>query len=269
MHTLSRKVIVALAGVLALFLVGCTSGPPIKHTYTAIGQDSRVQYLIIHYTAQSFELAIQTLTKGEASSHYLVRDFPPKIYQLVDEDRRAWHAGKSFWKGQTSLNAASLGIENVNCGFDKFPDGSAVFSGYPDEQIDRLIELMKPIVKRHKISPDRILAHSDINPQQKSDPGPTFPWRRLAAEGLINWPDESLIDWKRAQYERSVPDIAWFQKKLAVHGYEVPSTGVLDPKTRRVITVFQMKYRPENWSGDPDAETAAILYLMTSVIDGE
>ena len=258
---LSAKV---FAVVLVVILSGCASGPPINHTFTATGQDSRAQFLVLHYTALSFESAIEKLTKGEASSHYLVnRD--GTIYELVPENRRAWHAGASSWKGQTQLNAASIGIEIVNCGFDKFPDGTAVFNGYPGGQIDAVIDLVKWVARRHKIRPDRILGHNEISPQQKSDPGPAFPWRRLADEGLITWPDERLVAEKQAEYEGAVPDVAWFQQKLAMYGFEVPSTGTLDPKTRRVISVFQMKYRPTLWSGDLDAETAAILDVITSL----
>jgi N-acetylmuramoyl-L-alanine amidase len=245
-------------------LSGCALGPPLDRTFTASSQDSRAQFLIIHHTAESFDSSLKTLTKGPVSSHYLVDIDPPTIYRLVDEDRRAYHAGVSSWKGQTMLNAASIGIEIVNRGDHKLPDGTVVFDEYPKAQVDAVIDLVKWIVRRHEIRPDRILGHSDIAPQRKVDPGPTFPWKRLADEGLINWPDEKLVAERRAKYENEVPDVAWFQKKLATHGFAVPSTGTLDPQTRRVISAFQMKYRPTLCLGDPDAETAAILDVMTS-----
>lgn len=198
------------------------------------------------------------------SSHYLVNVNPPTIYQLVDERRRAWHAGVSSWKGQTMLNAASIGIEIVNRGPRKLSDGTEAFDEYPKTQIDAVIDLVKWIVRRHQIRPDRILGHSDIAPQRKVDPGPKFPWKRLAEERLIPWPDQGVVDEKRAKYEGAVPNVAWFQQKLAVHGFVVPSTGTLDRETRQVISVFQMKYRPTLCLGDPDAETAAILDVLTS-----
>lgn len=258
-------------GVLVVVLSGCTQsppinqGPPIDHTFTASGQDSRAQFLIIHYTAGTFEASLKMLTEGESSSsHYLVGVAPPTIYQLVDENRRAFHAGASSWRGQTHLNAASIGVEIVNCGPQKWPDGTVTFHEYPREQIDRVVDLVKWIVERHKIRADRILGHSDIAPQRKVDPGSMFPWERFAAAGLIRWPDQKLVYEKYLEYEVAMPDVAWFQKKLAVHGFLVPSTGVLDRETRMVISAFQSKYRRTLSLGDPDAETAAILDVVAS-----
>jgi N-acetylmuramoyl-L-alanine amidase len=252
------------AVLLALLAAGCSPALRIDHTYSARSQDSRVQFLILHFTNEPFRESVKILTEQNVSAHYLVRDEPVEVYQLVDEGRRAYQAGASSWKGQTQLNAASIGIEIVNAGDQKGPDGKVVYHDYPKAQMDVVIRLVKDIVARHQIRPDRILGHSDIAPQRKVDPGPTFPWKRLADEGLIPWPDAAAVAAKREAYGKALPDVAWFQARLAEHGFEVPRTGVLDPATRNVVSVFQMKYRPASYDGVPDAETAAILDVLTT-----
>lgn len=243
-------------------LSGCAT-PYVDSTYTATYQDSRAEFLVIHFTAQDFPTALHTLTQQRVSSHYLVRDDPPTIYRLVDENRRAWHAGVSSWKGHTFLNAASIGIEIVNLGDAGLgPDGS--YPEYPKAQIDAVIALVKDIVKRHHIPPERVLGHSDIAPQRKPDPGPKFPWKRLADEGLVLWPDANAVARKREEMGQVMPDVRWFQDRLAKHGFAVPGNGELDVETRRVLVAFQKKYRPERYDGEPDVETAAILDVLTS-----
>lgn len=243
---------------------GCASGPRIDTRYTSISQDSRVQFLILHYTAGDFPVSLKTLTEGAVSSHYLVDDKTADIYRLVDEERRAWHAGESYWKGATQLNASSIGIEIVNPGYKDTPEGR-VWYDFPQAQISAVIELVKKIVSQHQIRPERILAHSDIAPQRKVDPGPRFPWKQLADLGLIPWPAATQVSLKQAGYEQQLPDIAWFQRKLAEHGYAVPQNALLDNETRNVLVAFQMKYRPARFDGSPDAETAAILDVLTSM----
>lgn len=248
--------------LLTTLLGACASGPPIDRTYTAAYQDSRAQFLILHYTALDFPTSLRVLTEQRVSSHYLVRDIPPTIFQLVDENRRAYHAGLSSWKGQTQLNAASIGIEIVNLGYQTTSQGRVYFD-FPEAQIDAVIALVKKIVTEHKIPPERVLAHSDIAPQRKPDPGPRFPWKRLAQAGLILWPDADLVAQKKIAYEQQLPDIAWFQQKLAMHGYATPRNSELDEETVNVVAAFQMKYRPLLFDGIPDAETAAMLEVLT------
>lgn len=252
----------SLLVVMSMLLAACATGPTLDRTYTAMSQDSRAQFLIIHFTSEGFGSSLKTLTQGQVSSHYLVNDNPPTIYQLVDETRRAWHAGVSSWKGQTLLNAASIGIEIVNDG-DRV---NGTYADYPKAQIDQVLELSKWIIKRHDIRPDRVLGHSDIAPQRKVDPGPKFPWKRFADEGLIIWPDPARVADKIPGYEATLPDVRWFQWKLGQHGFAVPQAGELDKETRRVISAFQMKYRPAKYDGEPDAETAAILDVLTADI---
>lgn len=244
-----------------LLLAGCAGGPRIDTTYTSIGQESRVQFLVIHYTVGDYPSALKILTEGPVSSHYLVRDDPPIVYRLVDESRLAWHAGVSSWKGYTQLNAASIGIEIVNLAVEGPPE-TGYWPEFPKAQMDAVVALVKDIVKRHHIRPDRIVAHSDIAPQRKMDPGPKFPWKRLADEGLIPWPDANAVAQRRAGFEAQLPDVLWFQDTLERHGFAVPKTGELDAATRKVVAAFQMKYRPARFDGTPDAETAAILDVL-------
>lgn len=249
--------------VVALLLTGCASGPRFDTTYTARSQDSRVLYLILHYTTIDTSTSLRVLTQEEVSSHYLVSDGPrPVVYRLVDESRRAWHAGPSEWKGHTALNASSIGIEIVNLGFKDTPQGR-VWDEYTPQQIEVLVPLIRDIVQRHQIRPDRVLGHSDIQPQTKQDPGPRFPWQRLADEGLILWPDAAKVAAAEPLFVQALPDVAWFQARLARHGFKVPQHGALDEETRTVISAFQMKYRPERIDGTPDARTAALLAALT------
>jgi N-acetylmuramoyl-L-alanine amidase len=163
----------------------------------------------------------------------------------------------SSWRGYTQLNANSIGIEIVNRG----PVGNGLddWQEFPEAQVEVVMRLVRDIVKRHGIRPERVVGHSDIAPQRKVDPGPRFPWKRLADEGLIPWPAATTVAARRPAFEASLPDTAWFQQMLAKHGFAVPTHGELDEATRKVLRVFQMKYRPARYDGEPDAETAAML----------
>jgi N-acetylmuramoyl-L-alanine amidase len=244
-----------------LLMTGCSTQLPIDTRYRAVSQDSRVQFIILHYTQIDFAQSLHRLTREEVSSHYLVNDNPPTIYRLVDENARAWHAGASYWQGFTHLNANSIGIEIVNAG--NGGDVDAPYATYPDSQIDGVIELVRDIERRHAVRPDRVLGHSDIQPLTKQDPGPQFPWYKLALAGLIVWPDADAVTAARTRYEQDLPPIQWFQQRLTAHGFNVPATGTLDDITRVSLSAFQMKYRPARYDGTPDAETAALLEVCT------
>lgn len=255
----------ALLAVSAALLAGCaSSGLAIDDRYRAVSQDSRVQFIVLHYTEGDFGASLNILTQGAVSSHYLVtEDDPPVIYRLVPEDRRAYHAGLSSWEGVTALNATSVGIEIVNRGY--IGDKTGPYTPYPDAQIDRVIALVKDIAQRHAVRPHRIVGHSDIAPTRKVDPGPMFPWPRFAAAGLVPWPDEQQVETARQQFAvGGLPDLGWFQARLAAHGFLVPLDRELGPETRDVLTAFQMKYRPARYDGVPDAETAALLQVVTT-----
>ncbi len=260
------------AGLLA-GLAGCATppadAPAIDTGHPAQGQDSRALFLILHYTGESLADSLHILTQQAVSAHYLVGDqTPPVIYRLVDESRRAWHAGDSAWQGHTMLNASSIGVEIVNPGLRTLPDGSRAYAPYPPAQIAALIPLLQGIQARHGIRPDRVLGHSDIAPQRKLDPGPAFPWRALADAGLLRWPDAAQISLHstvlQRRYPDTLPDPAWWQDLLAQVGYSVPRHGRLDSATRNVIAAFQMKMRPTNFDGQPDRETAVWLQALAA-----
>jgi len=136
-------------------LAGCTVQPKIDTHYRAVSQDSRVQFIVLHYTEIDFARSLHRLTKEEVSSHYLINDEPPTIYSLVDESRRAWHAGPSYWQGYTHLNSNSIGIEIVNLG--NRGDPNAPYAEYPEQQIKQVIELVRDVEHRHGVRPDRVL----------------------------------------------------------------------------------------------------------------
>ena len=254
--------------LLAALTGGCASVPPAGLSFdtqhNSISQGSRARYLIIHYTALDMPTSLRVLTEQAVSSHYLVDEDPvPRIYLLVDESRRANHAGISSWKTDTNLNSSSIGIEIVNLGMRKGPDGPVWFP-FPQSQIDKVIALVREIMRRHGIPPERVLGHSDIAPQRKQDPGPYFPWKQLADSGLVQWPDAAQVSLRLPVFEASLPPVAWYQSKLSTHGFAVPQTGVWDEATRTVIAAFQMKYRPSNYAGGMDAETASMLDVLTA-----
>jgi N-acetylmuramoyl-L-alanine amidase len=250
--------------LLAALLAGCATGPRIDHTYTAKGQSPRVKFVVLHYTVSDRPSSIKILTEQQVSAHYLLTDDPnPTIYGLVDESQQAWHAGNSSWKGFTQLNTSSIGIEIVNPGWKDTPQGRAWFP-FPQSQIDALIPLLKDIVQRYHVPPENVIGHTEIAPGRKQDPGPLFPWYRLAQEGLIVWPDAARLAAVRPVFEAQLPDAVWFQQKLARHGYGITQTGVFDDGTRNVLSAFQSKFRPSNLDGNPDAETAAMLEVLTT-----
>jgi len=216
--------------------------------------------LVLHYTALNFETSLKVLTdpKREVSAHYLIPetdiDGQRKIFQLVQEKERAWHAGVSNWKNRSGLNDTSIGIEIVNLGYtDK--DGKRTWYPFTDYQIESVIEISKIIIERYQIQATNIIGHSDIAPGRKLDPGPLFPWKKLYENDIGAWYDEKSLEIK----PNAKIDLQKLQKNLRTFGYAINITGKLDQQTRTVVQAFQMHFRPNNYSGDPDAETIAIL----------
>lgn len=252
-----------LTALLLLTLAGCSSGLRIDRSHTSVNQDGRIQFVVLHYTNASLERSLKLLTHGEVSSHYLIGDSPATVYQLVDESRRAWHAGDSQWDGRTWLNSSSIGIEIVNPGFTDTPTGR-VWHPYTEAQIEALIVLLKDIVKRNNIQPRYIIGHSDIAPARKLDPGPLFPWKRLADAGLGVWPDARAVAQQQARFSVNPPSITWYQQQLKRFGYAIEQTGVYDVSTKHVLAAFQMRFRPQRFDGVADAQTAAMLQVLNS-----
>jgi N-acetylmuramoyl-L-alanine amidase len=263
-----------ICSVCCALLAACSSseinrGAYIADTrYHAPSADSRVRFLVMHYTQGNEARSLAVLTGDDVSVHYVVPDNPPiengepVVYQLVPESERAWHAGQSEWQGTTELNAASIGIENVNVGPIDTPRGRT-WQPYPPAQVDALVKLAKDIVTRYKIPPTRVVGHSDIAPQRKTDPGPAFPWRTLYDNGIGAWPDDATVAQRLAGRDpKSLVDVAALQHKLQRYGYDVATDGVLDDKSRRVIAAFQMHFRPVDYAGNPDAQTDAIAAAL-------
>ena len=171
-------------------LVGANpKGYTISRAYfPAVAQNFRQKYVILHYTAIDHDKSVKVLTTQSVSAHYLVNDMDnAEIYQLVDENKRAYHAGISAWRNDSSLNDTSIGIEIVNNGFTE-QGGKRTFVPFPDYQVKKVAELVKDLVTRYQILPTNVLAHSDIAPTRKQDPGPLFPWKKLYDEyGIGMW----------------------------------------------------------------------------------
>ncbi len=220
--------------------------------------DGVIDMLILHYTGMtSGEAALARLTSPDAkvSAHYVVEE-DGAIWHLVPEDRRAWHAGISFWAGRRDINAHSIGIELVN------PGHEWGYRPFAEAQMAALEALALDIVTRHPIRPAFVLGHSDVAPQRKEDPGELFDWARLARAGIGLWPDFAAMP-------SDVPkDAAAVQGLLAEIGYEVPRTGALDDATRAVVIAFQRHFRPARCDGALDAETLARIATVAAAVGG-
>ncbi|HEY0210983.1 N-acetylmuramoyl-L-alanine amidase [Acerihabitans sp.] len=262
---------------------GCQQGikPPVVQTAYRIddsrragGADERIQFLVLHYTAEDFAASLSTLTTEQVSAHYLIpvssaqaRGVPTAL-RLVDESRRAWHAGESFWRGRTHLNDTSIGIEIENQGYRPTLAGYRATS-YPPRQIALLIALSRDIVSRYHILPGNVVGHSDIAWRRKQDPGPLFPWRQLAAAGVGVWPDRQRVDYFLAGRD---PDarvaMAGVMTRMARYGYDV-SPELPSALRQQALAAFQMHFRPRDFRGLADAETEAILDALLEIHAGE
>jgi len=212
--------------------------------------------IILHYTGMATGAAALDLLcdpQAQVSCHYLVWE-DGRIWQLTPESRRAWHAGKSFWAGETDLNSRSIGVEIVHPGHD----GGG--PPYPDAQIAAVIALCQDIVRRLNIRPERILAHSDIAPARKADPGEFFPWRRLHEAGVGHWTAPAPIR-PGPVYEPGAmgPPVAALQTMLAAYGYDLTASGFYDAATRDAVAAFQRHFRPEKVDGLADLSTMETL----------
>ncbi|MCR3755877.1 MAG: N-acetylmuramoyl-L-alanine amidase D [Sodalis sp. Psp] len=232
-------------------------------------QHERIRFLIFHYTAVDNKESLRLLTQDKVSAHYLIPSYPAQrirnklvVLQLVPENKCAWHAGVSSWAGRNNINDTSIGIEIVNDGFHKNMLGKR-WIPYHKEQKVLAIRLARDIISQYQIKPQNVLGHSDIAPLRKTDPGPLFPWRELAQQGIGAWPDTSTVEkYSHGVHRWSSGNVAVIQKALATYGYALPQTGVADEETRRVISAFQMHFRPTNFTGVADKETEAIAQAL-------
>lgn len=222
-----------------------------------------VSILVLHYTGmESGEAALSRMRSAEAevSAHYMVEE-DGRVFRLVDESQRAWHAGVSSWNGVTDVNSASIGIEIVNGGHDfGLPD-------FPDVQINALIPLCKRILSEHEIPAQNVVGHSDIAPGRKDDPGEKFPWQGLAAAGIGLWPGEGNGD-TRILFEPENRDrgIALLQRGLAGIGYGIEIDGVMSERSVKVVKAFQRRFRPEAVTGIVDMETYDLVARVAQLV---
>jgi N-acetylmuramoyl-L-alanine amidase len=203
-------------------------------------RQSAVDVLVLHYTEMALDDSLKALRDdrrpNRVSSHYVLAE-DGTVYRLVPEDRVAWHAGRSYWRGHEALNGTSIGIEIVNLHGDRHD--------YPDGQIAALIELCRDIIGRHPaIEPRNVVGHSDIAPKRKDDPGLRFPWVTLATSGIGLWP-------------RPGADPLGGDIQVALQRFGYPPA--IDVTTADVVASFQRRYRPARADGIADAETRSLL----------
>ncbi len=237
-----------------------------------------IDLVVLHYTGmQDAEIALARLTDpapvagsypgpwqsddveadaplSRVSAHYVVDD-AGQVYSLVPEEHRAWHAGASSWEGDGDVNARSIGIEIVNGGHDfGLPD-------FKDAQIDGVISLLTEIFERWtSLNAKRVVAHSDIAPARKADPGEKFPWKRLAAAGVSIWPEHVAT---QLSTDDPVSDV---QQQLGYIGYPVTQTGYMDEATKAALIAFQRRFRPSDFGGAIDDETRFLLIALSRQI---
>ncbi|MBS0518715.1 MAG: N-acetylmuramoyl-L-alanine amidase [Proteobacteria bacterium] len=207
-----------------------------------------VDALVLHYTELPLQESLDILTDAarelRVSAHYVLA-LDGTVYRLVSEDRVAWHAGRSYWRGCEGLNATSIGIEIVNLQGDRHD--------YPAKQIAALIDLCRDILARHPaIVPRNVVGHSDIAPRRKIDPGLRFPWKTLAAAGIGIWPKEG-----------SPPLEGDVQAALQRYGYVPP----VDVTEEDIVKAFQRHFRPGRVDGVADAETRSLLAGLLDRVD--
>jgi len=219
--------------------------------------------LVLHYTGMpTASEALQRLCNpvAEVSAHYFIFE-DGRILQLVPEARRAWHAGVSCWAGEEDINSCSIGIEIAN------PGHEIALQPFPVEQIDATIALCKDIISRWPIKSQRILAHSDIAPGRKADPGELFPWRKLHREGIGHWVPPASNDhghvFCRGDQGRPVEAL---QAMLAFYGYGIEIDGEFGEQTEAVVTAFQRHFRPAHIDGVADFSTITTLRNLINAL---
>jgi N-acetylmuramoyl-L-alanine amidase len=214
--------------------------------------------VVLHYTGMpTGDEALARLRDPAAkvSAHYLIEE-DGRAFALVPEERRAWHAGVSFWKGERNVNAVSIGVELVNPGHDWG------YRPFPDAQIAALVELLTGIRGRWDVSDARIVGHSDVAPDRKIDPGELFPWKRLAEAGFGLWVEPAPAPGAPLQSGEESTAVFALQAGLTRLGYDCAPSGVFDETTAQTITAFQRHWRPDRVDGAADGETRARLMAL-------
>lgn len=223
----------------------------------------RPDCVILHYTGMETGPAAENwlcVPESEVSAHYLVHE-DGRVVQMVRESDRAWHAGKGSWKGRCDVNSFSVGVEIVNCGpIADFPD-------FPAMQIEAVAALCRDICARYAIAPERVLAHSDVSPGRKTDPGERFPWGRLHELGVGHWVAPAPVQGGRflAIGDRGEP-VEAFQSMLSLYGYGLEIGGLFDEETRAAVEAFQRHFRPARVDGVADRSTIETLHRLLSAL---
>ena len=221
--------------------------------------------IVLHYTGmQTGEAAIARLRDPDAkvSDHYVVEE-DGRVFRLVPEERRAWHAGRSFWKGERDCNAVSIGVEIVN------PGHEFGYRPFPDVQVEVVIALLGDIRTRWEVPDARIIGHSDIAPDRKEDPGELFPWKRLAEAGHGLWAEPAPAPGAPLGVGDEGPGVFTLQAGLTRLGYDSAPSGQYEARTANIVTAFQRHWRPERFDGIADGETRArLMALLRLAADG-
>ena len=240
-------------------------------TYVSLGRNERIQFIVVHYTATNNEYSIKELISNRVSAHFLVLDEDDNtIYNLVPLDQRAWHAGASSFRGRTNLNDTSIGIEIVSDGIardrrndpNRYPPYDAYLE-YKPIQIEKVAQIIKYVAARYNIPARNIVAHSDIAPSRKKDPGAKFPWKELYEKYDIGaWYNESDKQAFMNEEKFNATSISDIKEELRKYGYEINRTNEWDRDSRDVVYAFQLHFNPKNATGDMDLETFAILKAL-------
>jgi N-acetylmuramoyl-L-alanine amidase len=221
--------------------------------------------ILLHYTGmQTGEAALERLTAPDSkvSAHYLVFE-DGRIVQCVPEERRAWHAGVASWGGERDINSRAIGIEVVN------PGHEFGYRNFPLRQTAAVISLCKAILmRRGPLQPARVLAHSDVAPGRKQDPGERFPWQLLHESGIGHWvrPAPLTAEGPTLRIGDEGEAVTQLQRQLAFYGYGIEANGHYDERTREVVTAFQRHFRPARVDGIADASTSRTLHALIKAL---
>ena len=234
----------------------------VSPNYGARKADTAIQYIVLHYTGMpDSEAALNWLCneKSHVSCHYFIYE-NGRVVQLVNEEKRAWHAGQSYWQGLTDLNSYSIGIEIAN------PGHEFGYVPFPDKQIAAVTRLCKEICARRNILPSGILAHSDIAPDRKQDPGELFPWDKLFAADVGMWiePEKISQDDMDSHFvnEKGKQEII---SLLQQYGFNCSLATIDNTQLKNLVAAFQRRHRPERVDGILDLSTIKTLQKLLKI----
>ena len=240
-----------------------------SNSYVATGKNERIQFIVVHYTATDNLGSIKELTSSRVSSHFLVLDEDDnKIYSLVPLEQRAWHAGASSFRGRTNINDTSVGIEIVSDGIAKEYRNNPYplydhYVEFKPIQIEKTAQIIKYVAEKYNIPAKNIVAHSDIAPGRKKDPGAKFPWKELYDKYNIGaWYDEADKQSFMNEEKFNATSIREIKDELRKYGYEVNRLDEWDKESKNVVYAFQLHFNPKNLTGEMDLETFAILKAL-------